>query len=457
MPTDSVTAVSAVGLALTVIMGLLVVALPRRLAIAPVIVLCCYMTLGQAFVVAGCHFTMIRVLLLFGWTRLIMRGEVRRLRLNQIDWIIIGWTLVSFVAYVVLWGTGDSVIYKLGAAYNIIGFYFLFRMLLYDFDDAVQTIEMAAVLIVPLAGFMLLEKSTGRNIFAVFGGVPEITAIREGVLRCTGPFAHPILAGTFGATILPLFVSLWGIDRRGRFLAIVGSISSLVIAVTSGSSGPVLAAGAAILALAMWPLRRNMRLIRRGVIISLICLHFLMKAPVWFVLARVDVFSGSTGYHRALLIDSAIKNLKDWWIVGTKSTAAWEDEDQHLFDVTNQYIVVGSEGGFLSLLLFIWIIVRSFRYVGLSEQAAEEWGRPLSEQFVIWGFGASLFAHAVSYMSVSYFDQNIVNWYLLLAIIATTGHEFLSSPPYEEAALSDASELSLPLVTPSGFAAGSRA
>ncbi len=454
MPIDSETAVSTLGVALTVIMGLLVIVLPRKLAIAPVIILCCYMTLGQAFVVAGCHFTMIRVLLLLGWTRLIVRGEVRRLTLNQVDWIVISWTAVSFIAYVSLWRTGDSVIYKLGAAYNIIGFYFLFRMLLCDLDDAIDTIKIAAVLIIPLAGFMLLEKATGRNIFAIFGGVPEITAVREGVLRCTGPFAHPILAGTFGATTLPLFVSLWGLDRRSKLLAIGGSLSSLVIAVTSGSSGPVLAAGAGILALVMWRLRRNMRLIRRGAVIGLICLHFVMKAPVWFVLARVDVFSGSTGYHRALLIDSAIKNLKGWWLIGTKSTAAWEDEDQHLFDVTNQYIVVGSEGGLLSLLLFIWIIVRSFRYVGRSEEVAEEWGRPPSEQFLIWGLGASLFAHVVSYMSVSYFDQNVVNWYLLLAIIATTGHEFLLSPQPQADTSPDISRLSLPMVSPSGFAAG---
>ena len=453
MPTDSATAVSAIGLALTVAMGLLLIVLPRRLAIAPVIVLCCYMTLGQAFVIAGCHFTMIRVLLLFGWTRIVLRGELRRLKLNQIDGIVIAWTVVSSVAYVILWGTGESVIYKLGASYNVIGFYFLFRMLLHDLDDAVETIKMAALIIVPLAGFMLLEKSTGRNIFAVFGGVPEITAVREGVVRCTGPFAHPILAGTFGATILPLFVSLWRMGRRGRLFAVVGSISALLIAVTSGSSGPVLAAGAAVLALAMWPLRRNMRLIRRGAIIGLICLHFVMKAPVWFVLARVDVFSGSTGYHRALLIDTAIKNFKDWWIVGTKSTAAWEDEDQHLFDVTNQYILVGSEGGLLSLLLFIWIIVRSFRYVGLSEEAAEESDRPLSEQLFIWGLGASLFAHVVSYMSVSYFDQNVVNWFLLLAIISTVGHEFLMSPRPEEAT-AGASVSSLPLVAQSSFVAG---
>jgi ABC-type Mn2+/Zn2+ transport system permease subunit len=54
---------------------------------------------------------------------------------------------------------------------------------------------------------------------------------------------------------------------------------------------------------------------------------------------------------------------------------------------------------------------------------------------MLWAMGAALFAHAVTFISVSYFDQNFVNWYLLLAIIGTlTGpflvlkrHEFLES------------------------------
>ena len=33
--------------------------------------------------------------------------------------------------------------------------------------------------------------------------------------------------------------------------------------------------------------------------------------------------------------------------------------------------------------------------------------------------GCALIVHVFSFISVSYFDQNFVNWYMLLAIIAT--------------------------------------
>ena len=415
---------NAAGIAFTVVTGLVMLVLPRRYAVGPVMVTCCYMTMGQSIVVAGCHFTMIRILMLIGWSRVFLRGEIRALKLNRLDRTILWWIAVNCVAYVILWHNGDAIVYKLGVAYDVIGYYFLFRMLLHDLDDILNIFRITSVLLIPLAGFILLEKSTGRNMFSVFGGVSPVTMVRDGVLRCSGPFSHPILAGTFGATIMPLVASIWLDGGIGRLLAICGVASAVVITIASGSSGPVLALMAAVLALCMWPLRKKMQWIRRGCAIGMICLQMVMKVPIWFLLARVDVFNGSTGFHRAMLIDGAFRHLGGWWLIGTKSTLAWADRDQGLFDVTNQYLFVGSEGGLFSMLLFIWIIVVAFRYVGLARRAMERIGEPLANQGCVWALGAALLAHAVSYISVSYFDQNFVNWYLLLAMIVTVWEQF---------------------------------
>ena len=415
------------GIALTIAAGITLIVVPRRYAIVPVVATCCYMTMGQSIVVADCHFTMIRVLMLFGWARLLLRGEIRKIELSRLDKTIVWWTGISFIAYVSLWHNGDAVIYKLGATYNIIGYYFLFRMMLQSLDDVIRVFRAIALLILPLAAFMLIEKSTGRNLFSVFGGVSEITLIRDGVLRCQGPFSHPILAGTFGATVLPLVACLWLDGAMGKLLAAGGVISSLIITVASGSSGPVLAFMAAMLALSLWRARTHMYILRRGLTAGLISLQIFMKAPIWFLLARIDVFSGSTGFHRAMLIDGAFHNLNDWWLMGTQSTLAWADEEQGLFDVTNQYLQVGAEGGLLSMGLFIWIIVCGFRSVGLTWRSMAEIEEPAENQFIVWGLGAALFAHVVSYISVSYFDQNFVSWYLLLAMIAAVRDQFVST------------------------------
>jgi len=423
--TDGTTFVNPLGLLFTLVMGILLVVLPRRYALLPVIILVCYMTMGMRIMVGGLNFTMIRILLIFGWIRLLIRGEIRSIKLNQLDKAMLWFTLSSIITYTLLWGDYDALKDRLGMAYNTLGFYFFFRFLLRDMDDLVRTFKMTALAILPLAAAMVLEKLTGRNSFAVFGGVSPMTVIRDDVLRCQGPFAHPILAGTFGATLVPCFIALWWQQgKRSKLIAIVGIASCTIITITSGSSGPVLAEACGILGMVMWRLRNKMRQIRWGLGLSLLTLHLVMKAPVWFILARVDVFSGSTGYHRAELIDRAIANFSDWWLIGTKSTAAWADVDQHLFDVTSQYIRYAADGGLITVVLFVLIIVRGFRAVGRYVHAEERTAARTS-LICVWALGAVLFAHTVSYFSVSYFDQNVVNWYLLLAMISTGAGQYL--------------------------------
>jgi hypothetical protein len=379
--------------------------------------------MGQRVLIGGLNFTMIRIVLLFGWVRLILRREFRSVRLNRIDKALLWWTLSSMVTYVLLWHTYDAFKYELGLAYNAVGFYFLFRFLVRDLEEVVRVFRMTAILLVPLAASMLAENMTGRNSFAIFGGVSPLTVVRDGMLRCQGPFAHPILAGTFGAVLLPFYIALWLRGRGSRAIALLGIVSSTVITFTAGSSGPLIAWIAGILGLGMWSLRKNMRVVRWGLLLTLIALHLVMKAPVWFLMARVGIFSGSTGYHRAYLIDRAVANVSDWWLIGTKSTASWGDEDQGLFDVTNQYLKEAADGGLLTLLLFILIIARCFQGIGRSVRAMVE-VEPRHNQLCVWAMGAALFAHVASYMSVSYFDQNVVNWFMLLAMISATTDQF---------------------------------
>jgi hypothetical protein len=436
--TDGQTFINGIGLAFTLLMCLLMLVLPRRYALVPVIILTCYMTMGQRLMVAGANFTMIRILTLAGWIRIILRGEMRRLKLNAIDWAMMVWMLCNVVMHTLLWQTGQEFINRLGHAYDAIGLYFLFRFLIRDLNEVARTVRILAVLIAPLAGLMLVEKLTGKNAFGVFGGVMEFSRLRDGALRCQGPFAHPILAGTFGATLVPLFIGMW-YTRRNRLLATAAIISCIVIVVTSASSGPALAAVAGVVASLSWYRRQWLRKLRWSAALGLVFLQMVMKAPVWFLMARVDIFGGSTGYHRAWLIDTAVKHFSEWWLFGIKNSGIW---DPMLADVTNQYLVEGFDGGILTMLLFITVIVLCFRAVGIASRRSTGF-EPRALRLCIWSLGASLFAHALGFLSISYFDQNEVNWYMLLAMISIATAPYLArrkSPGVTQTAASKLAE-----------------
>lgn len=408
------------GIAFALLMGVLLVALPRRYAIIPILMLVSFMTMGTNIVVGGLNFTMLRLLLIFGWTRLIVRGELRGVKLNRIDSAIIAFVISSLITHTLLWMSYDAFKNKLGLAYNVIGFFFLFRYLIRDMKDAIRVVRIAAVLIVPLAAVMLIEKRTGHDLFAFLGGVPEMSPVRDGVIRCQGPFGHPILAGSFGATLLPLFVGLGAQKiKLAKLTAAIGMIAGAIVIFCSGSSGPVLAGLAGIGGFCFWPFRNKMRLIRWGLVAAIVVLQLVMKPPFWFIIAKIDIFSGNTGWHRAHLIDIAYRNFFDWWLVGTHSVDNWDTGYDHNLDITNQYIAYGIDGGLITFSLFIAIIVRCFGGVGRSVRALSN--QPQTSRLFVWALGAALFAHVVNYFSISYFDQNIITFYMLLAMISSLG------------------------------------
>jgi hypothetical protein len=414
--TDNTTYINGLGLGFAALMGLLMLVLPRRYAMLPVLAMVCYMTMGQRVIILGLNFTMIRLLLLCGFVRVFARGEVVGGKLEPIDRAMIWWVLASIVTYTLLWRSTEAFVNRLGLAYDALGLYLLFRVLVRDVDDMRRVVVQFAWLVIPLAVSMLVEKSIGRNPFSALGGVPPETIVREGVLRCQGPFAHPILAGAFGSALLPLFLSLWSQRGVSGLLVLCAIVSSGVIVWTAGSSGPLMAAALGMIGWWLFTLRRQMRAVRWTLGLTILALHLAMAVPVWFLLARVGVFGGSTGYHRAILIDHAVHRFSEWWLVGTQSTGHW---GYYMFDITNQYVLVGVQGGLISLVLFVTIIVRCFAAVG---RAVHEWGDAHRQaQKLAWGLGVSLLVHAVNYISVPYFDQNIVNWYLLLAMICTAG------------------------------------
>lgn len=233
--------------------------------------------------------------------------------------------------------------------------------------------------------------------------------------------------------MIPYFAALWFAPENSKMKAVAGFIAATVITVTSFSSGPAMAYLFAGIALAMWPLRKNMRQIRRGIVLALLSLHVVMQAPVWYLMAKAANLIGGTGWHRAYLVDQAIKYFNEWWLVGTNYTAHWMPyrlpSNPNMSDITNQYLVEGVHGGFLTMFLFIWILVIGFRTIGQGLQIADDESH---KQKIIWALGAALFAHAVTFMSVSYFDQIIVAWYLLLAMISAVLDSILETRTQEQ-------------------------
>lgn len=202
----------------------------------------------------------------------------------------------------------------------------------------------------------------------------------------------------------------------------IGCAAGMVITFASASSGPMMSLIIGILALSLWKFKQHTRTIRHGAIVLYILLIFVMNKPPYHLIGRIDLSGGSTGFHRVLLIQQTIAYLSEWWLFGTDFTRHWMPNqgyglDPNHTDITNYYIGFGVDGGLIGMLLVMLMMAVAFHWVGQihDEQIAD---KP-DQSFMIWCFGASLFSHAVTSISVAYFDQSMLYFWLNVAVISS--------------------------------------
>ncbi|MBE2216506.1 MAG: hypothetical protein IAE82_21730 [Opitutaceae bacterium] len=374
------------------------------------------MTLGQGVKLGPLSFPIFRILILAGAARVVIRREWIAGKFNSIDKLLFAfsaWIVIASFAHE--WQPGSGPIYASGMVFNIAGSYLLTRIWCRTIEETVDLAGTIALMLAPIAVFMALEMQHGRNLFGVFGGVSEIAIMRDGRFRASGPFAHPILAGTVGATCLPLMVAIW---RFSKPRSVVGVISCCTMIVASASSGPILSCLCGLGALTLWLQRGIVRVMLVGGVLAYVLAEIVMSQPAVYLLARMDVTGSSTGYHRAHLIDSAFQHMGEWWLFGTDYTRHWMQTGinaSHV-DVTNYYIAFGVTAGLPAMLLMVAIMWKAFSAVG---SIARSRSIPSIERFAVWALGSSLFAHAATSVSVAYFDQSMLFFWTTIAMIAS--------------------------------------
>lgn len=404
------TTAQPIGVALLIAMIAMVFAVPRKYAIVPFFILACFAA-RQRVVIATLDFDFIRLLVVFGWMRVAMRGEMKGFTWKPNDTIFALWCIASVIAPVVLHKTSAVLTVQLGQLLTIAGGYFLFRMLVKTWDDVYAFVRAAVFVGVPVAAFFMVEKMTARNFFAAFGGIPELTQIRHGEIRAQGAYAHPILAGCFWAAMAPMFAALYWKKGLDVYLGAIGLVVCVLISIACASSTPLVGMMAAGLAASMFLVRRQMRAVRWGILGLLIVLQLVKSKPVWHMFVYADLIGGSTGWHRYRVINEAINHFTEWMMWGTKSTVHWG-----VTDITNHFVLEGIRGGLITMLLFIAIVSLAFGSVGRLWRIVQQ--RP-AELAMAWAMGVTMFVHLTSFMAVSYFGQIVTLFTIHLAMIVS--------------------------------------
>ncbi|WP_169546202.1 hypothetical protein [Sneathiella aquimaris] len=403
-----------VGLGLMAVCAGATLVVRREYAIFPLLIMIMAIPSAQRIVVATIDFSFIRILVMAALFRAFMRKEQLGLTRQTPDIAIIFWMVWGIFSYGLLFGTVSAFITRTGFMLDAVGSYYLGRIYVRNVLDLKRVMVFLGIASIPMFMFFSIERATGQNLFSIFGGVPKYTLIRDGRLRCQGPFSHPIMAGVFWAVLLPWLGSFWITKQIPKILLITFAVCFLGIVLNSASSTPVMSVVFVVIGMGFYLFRGYLTQIRWLAFFTLIALHMVMQKPVWHLISRIDITGGSTGWHRYYLIDRSIAHFHEWWLFGVQSTAHW---GRGLQDVTNQFILEGVRSGAFGLILFCVFVYTLFKLYGRSIKAA----RQKSDRWIMWGAGVILFVHCMNFLAVSYFGQMQNAFYLLLGASVSIG------------------------------------
>jgi hypothetical protein len=398
----------------------LIFVLPRGRAITPFLLAFFTIPIGEVVVLGGLHFTALRILILAGLAR---RATLPKSKLegkfpggfNALDKAVVIWSVLAVIAQCLQFHQMQALINSLGDLLDTLGGYLVVRFFISDGEAVRRTIKTLAAICVILGACMINEQISHINVFGLLGGISRQVTVREGTIRSSGTLGC-IYAGAFSGVLVPLFFWMWK-DGKSKKVACAGLLGAIAMVITSHSSTSSLALMGSTVGLAFWPLRKHMRQVRWALSIMLVTLHLVMKAPVWALIARIDLTGSSSGDQRYLLVDMTVKHFRDWWLIGTTNYPNWGWDS---WDLCNQFVAVALTGGLLTLTFYIAIFSRGFGAIG---NARKRVNGDRQQEWLLWCFGSTLFATVVAHFGINYMAQLIMGFFPLVACISVVTFE----------------------------------
>jgi hypothetical protein len=264
---------------------------------------------------------------------------------------------------------------------------------------------------VPLAILGVIESVTGWQPFASMwrfspwfrGDGRFVSEGRFGLARAVGPFSHAILFGGVFAMFMPLI--FYFRREKGDWGSLAYIISGIVLlgALSSMSSGPWVMVIVVVFCLTMERHKQLIKPLFVFIVFSCISIGMLSNRPFYHVLASWANPLGGASWHRAKLIDIAIENFNEWWMVGYgDKDPGWGPQlGMGRSDITNEYILNGVRYGIFGIIALCAVLAKSFHGLVSTYRRMKD----PAVRSLCWAFGSLLFSIAVAWMSVSFFGQ----------------------------------------------------
>ena len=364
------------------------------------------------------HLYGVRIIAIIGFIKIRVTPKDQGVCWNKIDKLFIFYNLLgSFIYIVASVNTLGAILFKSGVFVDSVLLYYVLRHSINSRKDVQLIIKTFCYCVIVLLPFAMFEFFSAQNLFAFLGR--SAIAIRNGEIRATTTFSHAILFGSFAAALVPMF---WGGYKAQKSkLTLFAIYCCLFFVVACSSSSPIVALAGGVCLLCFFRWKQYSSLLAKFTLFTAIFIHLVRKSPLWhFIYIRIQIKASSTGLHRYMLTDASVKEFWNWWLLGYGDIGPqwhlkyWPQNNAQFTDVTNYYLLEGVRGGFFTMMLFIYLCYTSVRVLGRYSISQDQTG----DQWLWWGFTVMMIAHCLTFLSVAYFGQITMLFFLTIAVAA---------------------------------------
>lgn len=253
------------------------------------------------------------------------------------------------------------------------------------------------------------------------GNSPGVV-VRFGLMRAFGPFPHPILAGIFVASLLPMFV-LSGIRGWPRLAGILGAIGGVFS--FSSAAFLVLVVNIGLLIYnRLTELIGNLswKLLIAASVMAMVVIQVSTNAGVFRLILRYAAFNRASAANRVRIWEYGTQNVADNPIFGIGYND-WVRPNWISSSVDNYWLLVAMQFGIPAIILVMTTIVLAMLFLGRAMPMLSSLDRRL-----YIGVSISLFTFTLAAFSVAIWLSAQAWYYALLGIAVSLGHDAFRDP-----------------------------
>ena len=349
------------------------------------------------------------------------------LRCHFVDGMVFlgcGWIVIAMMA---IYSPGQGLIRGMAIGLDIVAPYLAGRICVREISDFRRFLVFFAPGAAFVAAGMLAESAAGaplvRPAFAqIFGPLPqylggeEFSALhvgptfRFGLLRASGPFAHPILAGLFLASLLPLY-ALSGIKGWPRKLG----VGSSLFAVLTWSSAAIFGLLIPIAMVLFDWLQKAIEFISWKMafyfgLLGALIIQLGSQNGLISILVRMTI-DPQTGYDRLLIWRFGLESSRNHPIFGI-GYASYERYEWMSESIDAHWLLLGVRHGLLTMIALLAAAVATIALVGFAASRHHE-----TDRAALVGVGIALLTMTLLGFTVAFFG-GVMIWYFVLVGIS---------------------------------------